>query len=87
MGKSLSNFQRERDKFSPKKKRRPIHSYGEKEMRCPLHDDGEHRSCIGPGCKVFDEQGSSGAGSGSSGAGGMLSRSSHVHDPTPALAQ
>ena len=53
MGKSLNNFLAGRDKFSPKKKRVPIHEYLQM-VSCGYHDHGRHRPCIGPGCKVYD---------------------------------
>ena len=54
MGKSLNNFLKDREKFSPKKQRQPIHEYPKTMKWCPLHDGDGHRSCIGPGCKKFD---------------------------------
>ena len=53
IGKALRNFQRERDKFSPKKKREPIHRR-DKMVLCPAHDKGKNRKCIGKGCKHFE---------------------------------
>ena len=56
MGKSLLNFLKDRQKFSPKKNRQPIHEYDGKMKRCPLHDDNAHRPCIGPGCSKFEQK-------------------------------
>ena len=56
MPKSLQNFLKDRQKFSQKKRRAPIHNYGDSEdmRRCPAHDDHRHRPCIGAGCRVHD---------------------------------
>ena len=55
MGKALKKFLEGRDKFSPKKKKEPIHHYTGI-SRCPAHADGKvisHKKCIGIGCAYF----------------------------------
>ena len=54
MGKSLTNFLHGRDKFSPKKKRQPIHPSRPNNMSCPLHDLMRKRPCMGAGCRTYD---------------------------------
>ena len=56
MPKSLQNFLKDRQKFSQKKRRAPIHKYndGDEMKRCPLHDESRKRACIGAGCRHHD---------------------------------
>ena len=58
MGKSLKNHLADRNKFSPKKVRQPIHEFSPKNADmskyCPNHEAGAHRKCVGKGCKHVD---------------------------------
>ena len=56
MGKTLTNYLTERGKFSPKKKRQPIHPHVKGTMRCPLHDGDQNRACIRKGCATWERK-------------------------------
>ena len=50
---SLKNYQKEVNKFSPKKKRSAI-GKAHKDGRCKLHAHKQNRECMGVGCPVYD---------------------------------